>query len=148
MALGGRFFVRKHRLILIVVASNVHFCRAIFSGSLCILVALLVPETYAPLLLKRRAQTLSKLSGKCYVSKLDKDEQQITLGAKLKVTLSRPWLMLLHEPIVLLLTIYTALLYGTVMCMRCYRRDFANERLVIHVLRRLSYRLPRPSRLE
>ena len=114
MALGRRLFVSRHWLLGTVPASNVEFYRAIFSGSLCILVALLVPETYGALLLKHRAQALSKQSQAFYVSKLDKDEQQITLGAKLKVAFSRPWLMLLHEPIVLILTIYTALLYGTV----------------------------------
>ncbi|KAM3075431.1 hypothetical protein ACMFMG_007581 [Clarireedia jacksonii] len=87
---------------------------AIFSGSLCILVALFVPETYGPLLLQRRAQELSKRSGKYYISKLDKDKHQSTLGKTLKVALTRPWLLLLHEPIVLVLSIYSALLYGTV----------------------------------
>ncbi|KAM3075433.1 hypothetical protein ACMFMG_007581 [Clarireedia jacksonii] len=86
---------------------------AIFSGSLCILVALFVPETYGPLLLQRRAQELSKRSGKYYISKLDKDKHQSTLGKTLKVALTRPWLLLLHEPIVLVLSIYSALLYGT-----------------------------------
>jgi hypothetical protein len=148
MALGRRLFVSGHWLIGSVPASNVEFYRAIFSGSLCILVALLVPETYGPLLLKRRAQELSKQSQALYVSKLDKDEQQITLGARLKVALSRPWLMLLHEPIVLILTIYTALLYGTVTRMLCYRGGFADKQLVIYVLRRLSHCIPRPSRLE
>jgi hypothetical protein len=87
---------------------------AILSGSLCILIALIVPETYGPLLLRRRAQALSKTTGKSYISKLDKDAPQTTLGAKLKIALKRPWLLLFHEPIVLVLTIYTALLYGTV----------------------------------
>lgn len=96
------------------LVSDAQFFRAIFSGSLCILVALFVPETYGPLLLQRRAQELSKRSGKCYISKLDKDKHQSTLGMTLKVALTRPWLMLLHEPIVLVLSIYSALLYGTV----------------------------------
>jgi hypothetical protein len=96
------------------LVSDAQFFRAIFSGSLCILVALFVPETYGPLLLQRRAQELSKRSGKCYISKLDKDKHQSTLGKTLKVALTRPWLMLLHEPIVLVLSIYSALLYGTV----------------------------------
>ena len=87
---------------------------AIFSGTMCILVAVIVPETYGPLLLKRRAQALSKLTGDKYVSKLMKDEPVVTLSGKLKIALSRPWLMLFYEPIVLILTIYLALLYGTV----------------------------------
>ena len=81
---------------------------------MCILVAVFVPETYGPLLLKRRAQALSKLTGLTYVSKLTKNEPSATLTGKLKTALSRPWLMLFQEPIVLILTIYLALLYGTV----------------------------------
>jgi hypothetical protein len=113
-----------------------------------LLVALLVPETYGPLLLKRRAQALSKISEKCYVSKLDRDEQHVDLRAKLKVTLTRPWLMLFHQPIVLILTIDTALLYGTVIYVPCCLEDFANKYLVIYVVWCLPYCISRPSRLE
>ncbi|KAL8700837.1 MAG: hypothetical protein Q9201_005230 [Fulgogasparrea decipioides] len=88
---------------------------AILSGTMCILVAIIVPETYGPFLLKRRAQALSKLTGDVHVSKLNKNELEPTLRAKLKIALSRPWLMLFHEPIVLILTVYLALLYGTVI---------------------------------
>jgi len=94
---------------------------------MCILVAVIVPETYGPLLLKRRAQALSKLTGDIYVSKLSKDEPSITLRAKLKNALSRPWLMLFYEPIVLILTIYLSLLYGTVTVTLIRFRCVANE---------------------
>ncbi|KAL8788643.1 MAG: hypothetical protein Q9213_001571 [Squamulea squamosa] len=80
---------------------------------MCILVAVIVPETYGPLLLKRRAQALTKMTGYVHVSKLNKKEPEPSLEEKLKIALSRPWLMLCHEPIVLILTIYLALLYGT-----------------------------------
>lgn len=73
---------------------------------MCILVAVLVPETYGPLLLKRRAQALTKTTGSVHVSKLMKRESETTLKEKLKIAFSRPWLMLFHEPIVLILTIY------------------------------------------
>lgn len=81
---------------------------------MCILVAVLVPETYGPLLLKRRAQALTKMTGDVHVSKLMKYEPEMTLRKKLKIAMSRPWLMLFYEPIVLVLTIYLSLLYGTV----------------------------------
>ncbi|KAL8768188.1 MAG: hypothetical protein Q9209_005497 [Squamulea sp. 1 TL-2023] len=83
-------------------------------GTICILVGVIVPETYGPLLLKRRAQALTKMTGNVHVSKLNKTEPELSLGEKLKIALSRPWLMLFLEPIVLILTIYLALLYGTV----------------------------------
>lgn len=79
-----------------------------------ILVALTVPETYGPLLLKRRAQSLTQLTGHVHVSKLNKGKPEPSLRTRLQIALSRPWLMLFHEPIVLLLTVYLALLYGTV----------------------------------
>ena len=87
---------------------------AILSGTLCMIVAVVVPETYGPLLLKRRAQALSRRTGDIYVSKLAKDETTTSLRSKLRIAMSRPWLMLIREPIVLFLTIYLALLYGTV----------------------------------
>jgi len=96
-------------------------------GTVCILVAVIVPETYGPLLLKRRAQALSKLTGDIYVSKLSKDEPSITLRAKLKTALCRPLLMLFYEPIVLILTIYLSLLYGTVTVTFIRCRCVANE---------------------
>ncbi|KAG8758494.1 hypothetical protein FRC12_009998 [Ceratobasidium sp. 428] len=72
-----------------------------------------VPETFAPVLLRRRAETLQKDSkGHLhYVSKFDihgKKKPSTTLG----IALSRPFSILVHEPIVLILTIYIALIYG------------------------------------
>jgi len=86
---------------------------AAFSGALWIIATLLVPETYAPVILRIRASKLSKLTGKCYVSKIDHDRGRPTLGESLKIALSRPWILLFKEPIVLLLSIYMAIIYGT-----------------------------------
>ena len=71
------------------------------------------PETYAPVLLRQRAVTLSKLSGKVYISKLDIDSGRPNLKESLKISLSRPFILLFREPIVLLLSIYLAIIYGT-----------------------------------
>ncbi|KAH8880833.1 MFS general substrate transporter [Thozetella sp. PMI_491] len=86
---------------------------AAFSGTLWIAGSLLVPETYPPVLLRKRAAKLSKMTGKHYVSKLDHDRGKVSLGDSLKIALSRPWVLLLKEPIVLLLSIYMAIIYGT-----------------------------------
>ncbi|KAL1856687.1 hypothetical protein Plec18170_003658 [Paecilomyces lecythidis] len=86
---------------------------AAFSGTLWIIGSLLIPETYAPVLLRRRAEKLSKITGKVYRSKLDIDRGKITLGAAFRTSLSRPWILLFREPIVLLLSIYMAIIYGT-----------------------------------
>jgi MFS family permease len=87
--------------------------RTIFSGILWIVVALIVPETYSPVLLQRRAATLTNMTGRIYKSKAE-EEINRSLRARLKIALTRPWTLLFLEPIVLLLSIYMAILYGTV----------------------------------
>ncbi|KAK4123426.1 MFS general substrate transporter [Parathielavia appendiculata] len=69
-------------------------------------------ETYAPVLLRRRAAQLSKIAGKVYVSKMD---LSVTTpkAEQIKTTLLRPWVLLFTEPIVFLTAIYIAIIYGT-----------------------------------
>ena len=86
---------------------------AIFTGVLWIVGTLVVPETYAPVLLQRRAAKLSKMTGKVYVSKIEHDKGKQSLLNTYKIALSRPWILLVREPIVLLLSIYVAIVYGT-----------------------------------
>ncbi len=85
---------------------------AIFTGILWIVCSLYVPETYAPVLLRRRAAKLSELTGKSYISKMD---LSITApkSEQIKTTLLRPWVLLFREPIVFLTAIYLAIIYGT-----------------------------------
>ncbi|GES59292.1 MFS multidrug transporter [Aspergillus terreus] len=84
-----------------------------FAGVVWILGSLTVPETYAPVLLRRRADKLSQISGKVYRSKLDIDQGRPTLKEAFSVALSRPWILLFREPIVFLLSLYMAIVYGT-----------------------------------
>ncbi|OJD17080.1 hypothetical protein AJ78_02780 [Emergomyces pasteurianus Ep9510] len=86
---------------------------AIFSGVLWIFGSLLVPETYAPVLLRKRAERLSKLSGKVYRSKTDFDQGEVTVSEAIRTSLLRPWILLFTEPIVFLLSTYMAIVYGT-----------------------------------
>jgi MFS family permease len=90
---------------------------AAFSGAVWIMGSLLIPETYAPVLLRRRAEKLSKLSGKVYRSKVEIDQGKISLKESFKVALSRPWILLFREPIVFLLSLYMAIVYGTLYMM-------------------------------
>lgn len=90
---------------------------AIFTGCLWIIGALLIPETYPPVILRRRAAKLSKETGKVYKSKPEIQRGPTSLGAQFKVSLSRPWILLFKEPIVLLLSIYMAIIYGTLYMM-------------------------------
>ncbi|EPQ31977.1 uncharacterized protein PFL1_00175 [Pseudozyma flocculosa PF-1] len=84
---------------------------AIFAAVVTAVGILTLPETYAPYLLRKRAQRLSKVTGKHYICKLDKGKD-LRLKTMFSVALSRPWLLLFHEPIVLILSIYVAIVYG------------------------------------
>ncbi|KAL1631119.1 hypothetical protein SLS56_004507 [Neofusicoccum ribis] len=85
----------------------------IFSGVVWIFASTAVPETYAPVLLRRRAAELSRLTGKVYLSKLEAENKPVALTEALYTNLSRPWILLFQEPIVLLLSFYMAIIYGT-----------------------------------
>ncbi|KAH8108480.1 MFS general substrate transporter [Phellopilus nigrolimitatus] len=84
-----------------------------FSGVVLILGVLFLPETYAPVLLRRRARLLRRQSqGKVgYISKFDLTRSR-SLWNVLKVNMSRPFLFLLTEPIVTLLAVYIAIAYA------------------------------------
>jgi multidrug resistance protein len=86
---------------------------AIFTGVVWILGFLLIPETYPPVLLRRRAAALSRAHRKVYLSKLEVERGKFSVIQAFKVNLLRPWLLLFLEPIVLLLSIYMAIIYGT-----------------------------------
>ncbi|RMD42265.1 hypothetical protein DV735_g2891, partial [Chaetothyriales sp. CBS 134920] len=86
---------------------------AIFSGVLWIGGSLFVPETYAPVILRKRAAKLSQMTGKVYMTKTDIEKGPIKLISVMKTALVRPWILLFMEPIVLILSIYLAIIYGT-----------------------------------
>jgi MFS family permease len=86
---------------------------AIFTGVLWIFGSLFVPETYAPVILRRRAAELSKRTGHVYISIMEKQQGRTTVKDAFKKALARPWQLLFLEPIVLLISIYMAILYGT-----------------------------------
>ncbi|QIW99200.1 hypothetical protein AMS68_004718 [Peltaster fructicola] len=86
---------------------------AIFTGVLWIIGTLTIPETYAPVLLRARAKKLSQKTGMVYKTQTDIDQGEVSLARVLKTALSRPWILLFREPIVLLLSIYMSVIYGT-----------------------------------
>lgn len=90
----------------------VHGLMAIWSGAMLIIACCLVPETYPPVLLRRRAERLTKLKGKVYRSRTDIEQGKTTLGEAFSTGLKRPWILLFCEPIVLLLSLYHAIIYG------------------------------------
>lgn len=86
---------------------------AIFCGLVWIVSTLTYPETYAPVLLRKRAAKLSNITGKVYVGKFDAHGPSHTIASQFKLSLTRPWVLLFKEPIVLLTSIYIAIIYGT-----------------------------------
>ncbi|CAG8232326.1 unnamed protein product [Penicillium salamii] len=72
-------------------------------------VLIFLPETYPSVLLRRRAQRLSKLTGCVYRSAMEESQSRPSLT----VALSRPWVLLFREAIVLLISIYMSIIYGT-----------------------------------
>jgi multidrug resistance protein len=84
-----------------------------FSGAILIIMSVLLPETYAPVLLRQRAAILAKKTGHVYVSKMDSEQGKVQMAKKLGSALSRPWILLCCEPIVFLLSLYLAIIYGT-----------------------------------
>ena len=77
----------------------------IFTGVLLLMGFVLLPETYSPVLLRRRAAKLEKVTGKVYRAPQDvKGKPKIT--ALLKTSLSRPWQFLFREAIVFLISLY------------------------------------------
>lgn len=94
---------------------------AIFTGIFWVISTLLYPETYAPVLLRQRAAVLSEKTGKVYISRLEAGQPPKSIRSQLKVSLSRPWVLLFKEPIVLLTSIYMAIIYGTLyMCFAAF----------------------------
>ncbi|RAH48808.1 MFS transporter [Aspergillus brunneoviolaceus CBS 621.78] len=86
---------------------------ALLAALIWVLMAVFIPETYAPVLLRQRARRLSQLTSRVYRSKIELDKGAVALPRLLKTTLSRPWVLLFREPIVLLFALYIAIVYGT-----------------------------------
>lgn len=85
---------------------------AAFAGFMGIITVIALPETYGPVLLRKRAERLSTITGQVYCSKLDIAQGETPLSTVLKLAFVRPWLLLFREPIVLLLSIYLSIIYG------------------------------------
>ncbi|PYH90906.1 MFS general substrate transporter [Aspergillus ellipticus CBS 707.79] len=88
---------------------------AIFLFLIAILGVIFVPETYGPVLLAHRASHLTQTTKKLHISILEKRQggrknpSEVFLRA-----LIRPWVLLFREPIVLVASLYMAIIYGTV----------------------------------
>lgn len=76
-----------------------------------VLITFTVPETFAPILLQKRAKELRKSENDPkFVTEGELDSRP--LGEKLRIFLLRPFILLFLEPIVLFISIYMSVLYG------------------------------------
>ena len=98
---------------------------AAFFGGVAVLV---VPETYAGTILQRRAARL-RHETKNWALHAKHEEQRVTASDILTKYLYRPFKMLIQEPILLLVTIYLALIYGILyLFFIAYPISFQEER--------------------
>ncbi|KAI0761141.1 MFS general substrate transporter [Irpex lacteus] len=82
----------------------------IFAGVMFLLKCTM-PETYAPIILKRRAVALRKETGDKNIC-TEQELFKVPFSQMMQDTLIRPFEMLVTEPILLLLSMYIALIYG------------------------------------
>ncbi|CAD0054280.1 unnamed protein product [Aureobasidium pullulans] len=88
-----------------------YWLQLILSGFVYILIVFTVPETYAPIILAKRAKKMRKDTGDSrYVSESDLDTRPI--GERMKVFILRPFQLLFCELIVFLISMYMSVLYG------------------------------------
>lgn len=85
----------------------------IFSGVCLILTALTLPETYAPIILKRKAARIRKETGDDKY-KAPRDLVHLNAASFLKSILLKPFAMLVMEPMLLAITLYMSFVYGVV----------------------------------
>lgn len=75
-----------------------------------VILTLTFPETYAPALLKQRAAKMTTITGKVHV--VDGVDTK-SIGTQLRVGALRPWVILIYEPIVTLLSLFLSVVHGT-----------------------------------
>ncbi|KAK5056167.1 hypothetical protein LTR84_012720 [Exophiala bonariae] len=86
---------------------------AILGGVVCITTVLVIRETYAPFILRRRAKALCRRTSKVYMSRIDVGQPPKTVAQEMSISFTRPWALLFREPIVLLTSLYISIVYGT-----------------------------------
>ncbi|KAJ5770671.1 MFS general substrate transporter [Penicillium nucicola] len=84
---------------------------AIISGFACVVLLIALLETYSPVLLRLRAQRLTELTDKIYVSGIANVNISTTRFCSLSAF--QPFQLACNELIILLLALYQALVFGT-----------------------------------
>ena len=82
-----------------------------FDGMLLIMYAIFVQESYAPVLLARKAQSLRKSTGKRFHTKFERTYP--TLSRKIQASFLRPLKLLVTRPIIVVMSFLMACNFGT-----------------------------------
>ncbi|KAJ6111758.1 hypothetical protein N7523_007819 [Penicillium sp. IBT 18751x] len=82
----------------------------IASGAIFVLIILFQPETYSPLLLKWKGKQLRKITGDARF-RSEMDMEKIALFSRIGGAMERQFLITIHEPIILLISLYMTVLY-------------------------------------
>lgn len=82
----------------------------IMSGAILVLIILFQPETYSPLLLKWKGKQLRRIAGDSRF-RSEMDMEKIALFSRIGGALKRQFLITIHEPIILLISLYMTVLY-------------------------------------
>lgn len=87
-----------------------------------------VPETYAPVLLTRRAKKLRRETGNMALHSLT-SERKIKISDMGRIYVLKPWIMLIQEPILALITLYLGFIYGFLyLCFEAFPITFQEKR--------------------
>jgi multidrug resistance protein len=88
-----------------------YWLQLILSFVAWVLITFTVPETYAPILLQKRAKKLrAEENDPKYTTEAELDPRP--MGQKLRIFLFRPFQLLFLEPIVFFIALYMSVLYG------------------------------------
>ncbi|KAI0204038.1 major facilitator superfamily domain-containing protein [Astrocystis sublimbata] len=89
-----------------------HWLSTILGGTSLILALFFLPETLAPRILQARAARLRQTQEKPNAKTAFDDKGQLTLGEIVRTYLLRPFALLATEPILVIVTVYQAFIYG------------------------------------
>ncbi|KOS17271.1 putative drug/proton antiporter [Escovopsis weberi] len=88
-----------------------YYVMLIWAGSLWVAIILFVPETYHPVLLRNKARGLRKETGnENWIAPLERSQK--TPSQVIALSLKRPFLLLVLEPMLVCLCLYSSLLLG------------------------------------
>lgn len=84
----------------------------IFAGVCLLQIVFTMPETYAPIILLRKAKQLRKETGdENYYAPIEK-EARISIAQRINNILKKPFVIFIREPMLIAITIYMSFVYG------------------------------------